>query len=57
LSARPESRIVRRHCGIAPFGHELAKLGRPKRVWPLVVFDEAHRLRNPTSQQGQAARS
>ncbi len=36
--------------------NELAKLGRPKRVWPLVVFDEAHRLRNPTSQQGQACR-
>ncbi|QRE75464.1 SNF2-related protein [Methylobacterium aquaticum] len=36
--------------------NELAKLGQPKRVWPIVVFDEAHRLRNPNSQQGQACR-
>ncbi|WP_298956269.1 DEAD/DEAH box helicase family protein [uncultured Methylobacterium sp.] len=36
--------------------NELAKLGEPKRVYPVVVFDEAHRLRNPTSQQGLACR-
>jgi SNF2-related domain len=36
--------------------NELAKLGTPKRVWPLIVFDEAHRLRNPNSQQSMACR-
>ena len=36
--------------------NELAKLGTPKRTWPLVVFDEAHRLRNPNSQQSMACR-
>jgi hypothetical protein len=36
--------------------NELAKLGTPKRVWPLIVFDEAHRLRNPNSQQSMASR-
>ena len=36
--------------------NELAKLGTPKRIWPLVVFDEAHRLRNPNSQQSMACR-
>ena len=36
--------------------NELARLGRPKRVWPLVVFDESHRLRNPSAQQTLACR-
>ncbi|GJD47569.1 hypothetical protein OPKNFCMD_0277 [Methylobacterium crusticola] len=36
--------------------NELAKLGAPKRAWPVVVFDESHRLRNPSSQQGLACR-
>jgi hypothetical protein len=36
--------------------NELAKHGRPKRVWPLVVIDEAHRIRNPNSQQGLVCR-
>ena len=36
--------------------NELAKHGRPKRVWPVVVIDEAHRIRNPNSQQGQVCR-
>lgn len=37
--------------------NELAREGRPKRAWPLVVFDESHRLRNPYSQQSMACRS
>jgi hypothetical protein len=36
--------------------NELAKLGTPKRIWPLVVIDEAHRIRNPNSQQGLVCR-
>lgn len=36
--------------------NELAKHGVPKRVWPLVVIDEAHRIRNPNSQQGLVCR-
>ena len=32
--------------------NELARHGALKRVWPVVVIDEAHRIRNPTSQQG-----
>ncbi|MFE1600493.1 SNF2-related protein [Methylobacterium sp. ID0610] len=36
--------------------NELAREGRPKRTWPLVVFDEAHRLRNPYAQQSMACR-
>ncbi|HEV2676149.1 MAG TPA: DEAD/DEAH box helicase [Aliidongia sp.] len=36
--------------------NELAKLGTPKRTWPLTIFDESHRLRNPTSQQSIACR-
>jgi hypothetical protein len=36
--------------------NELAKHGTPKRVWPLVVIDEAHRIRNPNSQQGMVCR-
>ena len=31
--------------------NEVARDGRPKRAWPLVVFDESHRLRNPYAQQ------
>lgn len=36
--------------------NELARLGRPKRQWPLVVIDESHRVRNPSSQQGMVCR-
>ncbi len=36
--------------------NELARHGRPKRTWPIVVFDESHRIRNPNSQQGLACR-
>lgn len=36
--------------------NELAKLGAPKRTWPLLVIDEAHRIRNPNSQQGLVCR-
>jgi SNF2-related domain len=36
--------------------NELAKHGRPKNVWPITVFDESHRIRNPNSQQGLACR-
>lgn len=36
--------------------NELARDGKPKRTWPIVVFDEAHRLRNPYSQQSMACR-
>ncbi|ACL58600.1 SNF2-related protein [Methylobacterium nodulans] len=36
--------------------NELAREGRPKRTWPLVAFDEAHRLRNPYAQQSMACR-
>jgi hypothetical protein len=37
--------------------NELAKRGAPKRTYPLVVFDEAHRLRNPYAQQTMACRA
>lgn len=36
--------------------NELAKLGSPKRAWPIVVFDESHRLRNPSAQQSVVCR-
>ncbi len=36
--------------------NEHARLGRPKRAWPIVVFDESHRLRNPYAQQTLACR-
>ncbi len=36
--------------------NELAKLGTPRRIWPLVVIDESHRIRNPNSQQGLVCR-
>ncbi len=36
--------------------NELARHGRPKRIWPIVVFDESHRLRNPYAQQSMACR-
>jgi superfamily II DNA or RNA helicase len=36
--------------------NELARHGVPKRTWPLVVFDESHRIRNPNSQMGLACR-
>lgn len=36
--------------------NELARHGRPKRTWPIVVIDESHRIRNPASQQGLVCR-
>lgn len=36
--------------------NERARHGVPKRVWPLVVIDESHRIRNPSSQQGLVCR-
>ncbi|WP_207460919.1 DEAD/DEAH box helicase [Azospirillum sp. SYSU D00513] len=37
--------------------NELARQGEPKRVWPIVIFDESHRLRNPYAQQTMACRT
>lgn len=34
----------------------LARQGTPKRTWPIVVFDESHRLRNPYAQQSLVCR-
>ena len=31
--------------------NELARHGQPRTTWPVVVFDESHRLRNPYAQQ------
>lgn len=36
--------------------NELARGGVPRRTWPIVVFDESHRLRNPYSQQSMSCR-
>jgi len=36
--------------------NELARGGVPKRTWPIVVFDESHRLRNPYAQQSLSCR-
>ncbi|KQP29546.1 restriction endonuclease subunit R [Methylobacterium sp. Leaf102] len=36
--------------------NELAKRGVLKRTWPIVAFDESHRLRNPTAQQSLVCR-
>jgi SNF2-related domain len=36
--------------------NELAKHGALKQQWPLVIFDDAHRLRNPNSQQSLVCR-
>jgi len=36
--------------------NELAREGRPARTWPIVIFDESHRLRNPYAQQSMACR-
>ncbi|KAB1070242.1 DEAD/DEAH box helicase [Methylobacterium planeticum] len=36
--------------------NELAKHGQLKRSWPLVVFDESHRIRNPYAQQSLVCR-
>ena len=36
--------------------NERARQGRPKRIWPIVVFDESHRLRNPYAQQTMVCR-
>src|SRR3954452_21065240 len=30
--------------------NELARHGQPKQTWPVVVFDQSHRLRNPYAQ-------
>nr|WP_204262701.1 DEAD/DEAH box helicase family protein [Methylobacterium sp. BTF04] len=34
----------------------LARHGSPKRIWPIVVFDESHRIRNPYAQQSLVCR-
>ncbi len=34
----------------------LARHGTPKRTWPLVIFDESHRIRNPYAQQSLVCR-
>jgi len=36
--------------------NELARAGVPRRTWPIVVFDESHRLRNPYAQQSLSCR-
>jgi len=36
--------------------NERARHGTPRRIWPIVVIDEAHRIRNPNSQQGMVCR-
>ena len=36
--------------------NELAKHGQPRKTWPIVVFDESHRLRNPYAQQSLVCR-
>lgn len=36
--------------------NELARHGAPKRVWPIVIIDESHRIRNPNAQQGLVCR-
>lgn len=36
--------------------NELAKHGALKKRWPIVVVDESHRIRNPSSQQGLVCR-
>lgn len=36
--------------------NERARLGTPRRIWPIVLIDEAHRIRNPASQQGLVCR-
>ena len=36
--------------------NELARHGQPKTTWPVVVFDESHRLRNPYAQQSLVCR-
>ncbi|GJD90203.1 hypothetical protein BHAOGJBA_3738 [Methylobacterium hispanicum] len=48
LMAPPEA--IRRRSTRAR-NNALAKHGSLKRAWPLVVFDESHRLRNPYAQQ------
>jgi hypothetical protein len=53
LFAPPPASVKR---SVRAKNNELAKLGTAKRIWPIIVFDESHRLRNPTSQQGMACR-
>lgn len=36
--------------------NERARHGTATRTWPIVVIDEAHRIRNPNSQQGMVCR-
>src|SRR4051794_19138987 len=36
--------------------NERAKHGTPKRLWPIVVIDESHRIRNPYAQQSLVCR-
>lgn len=36
--------------------NERARHGTPKRVWPILVIDESHRIRNPSAQQSLCCR-
>lgn len=36
--------------------NERARHGTPKRTWPIVIVDESHRIRNPSSQQSLVCR-
>lgn len=36
--------------------NELARHGQPRKTWPIAVFDESHRLRNPYAQQSLVCR-
>ncbi|WP_244472335.1 DEAD/DEAH box helicase family protein [Methylobacterium sp. Leaf108] len=50
----PSAAVVRRSTRAK--NNALAKHGALKRSWPLVVFDESHRLRNPQAQQSLVCR-
>jgi len=45
-----------KHRSVRARNNELARHGSLKRRWPIVVFDESHRLRNPNAQQTMACR-
>ena len=53
LMAPPEASARR---SVRARNNALAKQGSLRRTWPLVVFDESHRLRNPYSQQSLVCR-
>lgn len=36
--------------------NERARHGTPKRIWPIVIIDESHRIRNPSAQQSLVCR-